>query len=239
MAKLRWPLIVRRTHKWIALFIGIQVVLWTLTGFYMVVVHIDTIHGDDLVRAPVARPYDVAALVPPSYVVTAAPGASEVRLQRLLDQPVWRAQTPDGPLLFDAKTGKRMAALTEREVSAIARGIFTGKGDIVAIRLLTQAPLEMQSRKPPYWQVEFAGWNRPTLYISPITGELISRRHLLWRVFDFAWMLHIMDYENRTDVNNPLLRVATWSAFAMALSGAWLLVWSFPGRRKRKKKAAA
>ena len=100
--------------------------------------------------------------------------------------------------------------------------------------LFELAPQEMQSRKPPYWQVEFEGWNRPTLYLSPQTGELISRRHALWRVFDVAWMLHIMDYDERTDVNNPLLRVATWSAFAMALTGAWLLIWSFP-RRKRKK----
>lgn len=82
--------------------------------------------------------------------------------------------------------------------------------------------------------MEFEGWNRPTLYLSPATGELISRRHALWRVFDFAWMLHIMDYDERTDVNNPLLRVATWSAFAMALTGAWLLIWSFQ-RRKGKK----
>ncbi len=43
-----------------------------------------------------------------------------------------------------------------------------------------------------------------------------------------------MDYQGRTDVNNPLLRVATWSAFAMALSGAWLLLWSFPKRKKKK-----
>ncbi|MGY4398423.1 putative iron-regulated membrane protein [Sphingomonas sp. UYAg733] len=238
MAKVRWPLVVRRTHKWIALFVGIQVVLWTLTGFYMVVVHIDTIHGDDLVRAPVAQSYDLAALAPPSMIVAAAAGTSEVRLQRLFDQPVWRAETPEGPVLYDAKTGQRLAAPTERQIRVLARRIYTGRGDIVAVSLLTRAPLEMQSRKPPYWQVEFAGWNRPTLYLSPETGELISRRHLLWRVFDFAWMLHIMDYENRTDVNNPLLRVATWSALAMALSGAWLLVWSFSGRRKKKKVAA-
>mgnify|MGYP003339799900 CR=1 FL=1 len=49
-------------------------------------------------------------------------------------------------------------------------------------------------------------------------GEIVSRRHALWRVFDFAWMLHIMDYEARTNVNNPLLRIATLSAAAMALS---------------------
>lgn len=238
MAKLRWPLIMRRTHKWIALLVGIQVVLWTLTGFYMVVVHIDTIHGDNLVRSPVVQPYDLAAVAPPSLILSAAPGASELKLMRLSDRPVWRAETPEGAALFDARSGQRVAPLTEGEIRTLARGIYTGEGKIVASRLLTESPLEMQSRQPPYWQVEFEGWNRPTLYLSPITGELISRRHALWRVFDFAWMVHIMDYQDRTNVNNPLLRVATWSAFAMALSGAWLLVWSFP-RRKKKKKATA
>src|SRR3546814_16962298 len=77
----------------------------------------------------------------------------------------------------------------------------------------------MQAATPPFWQIEFEGWNRPTLYISPTTGEMISRRHNLWRIFDFAWMIHIMDYENRTNVNNPLLPVATWSAVFMAISG--------------------
>ncbi|MGV3481213.1 MAG: hypothetical protein ACO1O3_14780 [Sphingobium sp.] len=238
MAKIRWPLVVRRTHKWIALFVGIQVVLWTLTGFYMVVVHIDTIHGDHLVRAPAARTYDLAALVPPSQVAAAVPGTSEVRLQQWLDRTVWRAQTPEGPVLYDAGNGARLAPPDEQAIREQARRIYTGNGEIVSVKLLTEAPREMQARKPPYWQVEFAGWNRPTLYLRPETGELISRRHMLWRVFDFAWMLHIMDYRDRTDVNNPLLRVATWSAFAMALSGAWLLLWSFSGRRKKKKVAA-
>lgn len=238
MAKIRWPLVVRRTHKWLALLVGLQVVLWTLTGFYMVVIHIDTIHGDHLVRAPVVQPYDLAALTPPSRIVAAEPGTSEVRLQRRLDRPVWRAETPAGPVLYDAASGTRLAPPTEQEIRALARRIYTGDGAIVAVRLLTTAPQEIQARKPPYWQVEFAGWNRPTLYLSPQTGELLSRRHALWRGFDFAWMLHIMDYDERSDVNNPLLRVATWSAFAMAISGAWLLIWSFP-RRKKKKKAAA
>ena len=52
---IRWPLLVRRTHKWLALVVGVQALLWTLTGFYMVAVHIDTIHGDNLVR-PALRP---------------------------------------------------------------------------------------------------------------------------------------------------------------------------------------
>ena len=230
---IRWPLLVRRTHKWLALVVGVQALLWTLTGLYMVVVHIDIIHGDHLVRSPVARPFDLDGVVAPSKVVAAAPGVSELRLQRFFDRPVWRAETPEGARLFDARSGAPLPALTEAQIREQARLIYTGDGKIVSVRLLTKAPQKMQARKPPYWQVEFEGWNRPTLYLSPQTGELISRRHALWRVFDFAWMLHIMDYDERTDVNNPLLRVATWSAFAMAVTGAWLLVWSFK-RRKRK-----
>ena len=39
---IRWPLLVRKTHKWLALFVGIQVVLWTVTGFYMVTVNVSS-----------------------------------------------------------------------------------------------------------------------------------------------------------------------------------------------------
>ncbi len=76
--------------------------------------------------------------------------------------------------------------------------------------------------------------NKPTLYLSPETGELVSRRHELWRIFDFVWMLHIMDYEERENVNNWVLRTFTWAAVAMALSGAWLLLYNLPRRKRRK-----
>ncbi|MBU1464503.1 MAG: hypothetical protein KJ551_13465, partial [Alphaproteobacteria bacterium] len=84
---IRWPLLVRRTHKWLALVVGVQALLWTLTGFYMVVVHIDTIHGDHLVRAPAAEAFDLAGLAPPSRIVATAPGVSEIRLQRFFGSP--------------------------------------------------------------------------------------------------------------------------------------------------------
>ena len=233
---IRWPLLVRRVHKWLALFVGIQAVIWTATGMYMVAVHIDIIHGDHLVRPARAAPVTLAGLVAPEAVVAADPAAREVRLQQLLDRPVWRVDSKDGVYAVDARTGQKVPQVTEAEAREIARRIYTGEPDIVSARLITKAPLEMQTRKPPYWRVEFEGWNQPTLYISPATGELISRRHNLWRIFDFVWMLHIMDYDERSDVNNPLLRVATWSAVLMALAGAWLLIWSFP--RKKKKRTA-
>lgn len=235
MGAIRWPLTVRRTHKWLALFIGLQVVLWTLTGFYMVVVHIDTIHGDHLVKAAPVAFISTAGLVPPASVAARVPGASEVRLQQRLGRPIWRVQGESEATAFDARTGAALGELSEAEIRRVAARLYAGDAKIVRVSRVTKPLQEMGKRKPPYWQVEFEGWNRPTLYVSPLTGELLAKRHLLWRIFDFAWMLHIMDYDERTNVNNPLLRVATWSAFAMAISGAWLLFWSFPKRKKKQK----
>lgn len=230
--KVQWPLLVRRVHKWLALFVGVQVVIWVASGMYMVAVHIDYIHGDHLVRRPAARLEALDQLVAPAAAIAADPEVRVVRLQRLLDQPVWRVEANHTSYLVDARSGRRLPPLTEQQVRRVADRIYTGDPVVTSVQLVTASPLEMQGRKPPYWRVEYKGWNQPTLYISPRTGDLIGRRHNLWRVFDFVWMMHIMDYEERTDVNNPLLRIATWSAVLMALAGAWLLFWAFPRRKK-------
>jgi hypothetical protein len=45
--------------------------------------------------------------------------------------------------------------------------------------------------------VDFDDWLQTTLYLHPDTGALVTRRHRLWRWYDFQWMLHIMDYGDR------------------------------------------
>ena len=236
---MRLPLLARTAHKWLALLVGVQVVIWTLTGLYMTVVHIDIIHGDHFVRTPHARPIPLEGLVEPATLPARFPGLRSVRLERWMDRPVYILEASGGAALIDARTGERLSPVSEATVRAVARARFAGDAPIVKAQLLRELPLEVQTRKPPLWRVEFAGWNKPTFYISPHTGELVTRRHELWRTFDFLWSLHIMDYVKRTDVNNPLLRVATVSAAVMTISGAWLLVYSFPRRRRRNAAAAA
>jgi len=42
----------RRTHRWFALFAGLQMSIWILSGVYMVLMDIDFIHGDTLTATP-------------------------------------------------------------------------------------------------------------------------------------------------------------------------------------------
>lgn len=232
-ASFRWPRFVRKLHKWLALFVGAQLVVWTVTGFYMVVVHIDYIHGDHLVRPDPTIRTEAAKLIPPAEIVRRHPETIQVSLRYLFGQPVWRVDQEGGALLVDARTGERVPDLAESAIRRRAREIYSGDEPIASVQLLEESPREIGGRKPPIWRVTFDHWNEPTLYISPGTGELLTRRHELWRVFDIAWMLHIMDYEERENVNNLLLRVATAAGAVLAISGAWLLLWSFPRRRRR------
>ena len=229
---MRTQVIARKTHKWLSLFIGLQVVIWSLSGLYMTAVHIDIIHGDHLVREAPVRKADASTLRDP-IAVAAANGAEGARLAWVRDRPAYALTTEAGDKVVDALSGSPVAAPSEAEIRSIAKSTYTGKEEIASAALITQIPGEIRGRKPPLWRVEFDQWNKPTLYFSPTTGELVTRRHELWRIFDFVWMMHIMDYWTRDNINNPLIRVFTWGAVLVVLSGAWLLLYSF--HRKKKK----
>jgi uncharacterized iron-regulated membrane protein len=228
---MRLHIAARKTHKWLGLFIGFQVVIWSLSGLYMTVVHIDTIHGDHLIRPAQPAMVDARELVDPLRVA-AAHRVQAVRLAWVGKQPVYVVRNDAGEQAVDARTGRAAPPPTERQIRSIAAARYTGSEPIASATLISDIPGEIRGRKPPLWRVEFDHWNKPTLYFSPATGELVSRRHELWRIFDFVWMLHIMDYETRDNVNNVLLRTFTWGAVLMALSGAWMLLYAFPRKKK-------
>jgi len=89
------------------------------------------------------------------------------------------------------------------------------------------ADLEVRGHEGAIWRVPFQDGDATTLYVSAQDGRILERRNDSWRVFDFVWMLHIMDYTGRQDFNNPLVIMAASGGLWIALSGFWLLVTSF------------
>lgn len=221
---------VRRTHKWIGLVIGVQALLWMISGVYMTVVPLDVIHGDHLAHVasePLERP---GHRIAPSQLNQLYPGMTSFRLKNMLDKEVFEIRQGKDAALVDAATGAKLSPLSSATVRALASEAYTGEAAIRKIEWITKAPQEVGSRPMPMWAVHYDELGKTTLYFSPHTGELLARRHELWRWFDFVWMLHIMDYESRSDVNNTLLRVAAATGLVFALSGVWLLLYSFRRR---------
>ena len=224
---------VRRCHKWIALFVGVQALLWMVSGVYMTVVPLEIIHGDHLTHAtgePLARS---AKRIDAAQLMHHYPGISTFRLKSLLGREVFEIERSGKVELVEAKDGKPVGSLDESAVRALANESYHAEDVIARVELLAKAPPEVGKHPAPIWAVHYNNLSKTTLYFSPSTGELLARRHELWRWFDFLFMLHIMDYDERSDVNNLLLRVASVCGLLFALSGLWLLLYSF-GRRSIK-----
>ena len=230
------PAVLARTlHKWLGLLIGLQILIWLATGLYMVVVDIDFIHGDPLVKN-----VQDTVLVPDTSEPGMArlrsqyPDAIQIGLRPVMGKTLYTLTTADKRYLVDPETGAIKSPLEEETVRQIASYHFAGKSAIIRAALITSnPPMEIQTRRLPLWRVDFDDRFATSFYIDPYNGSLVTRRHQYWRIFDFLWMLHIMDYEDRSDAHNLLLIVAQVTGLAFAISGLWLLFYSFSGRRKK------
>ena len=236
---MRAPFLARKLHKWIALIVGAQVLFWMLSGAYMATIDIDFIHGDPLVKN-VNRSLDgnLPNLYRLSAVFEQYPDAIQVDLVSRLGEPHYVVTAESSTAMLNAVNGQIISPVKKDIAIALARYYYAGDGEVSGASLLTDEmakPSEIQTRPLPLWQVRFDDSIATTFYISP-TGELITRRHTFWRLYDFLWMFHIMDYENRSDINNNLLRVAALVGFTFALSGIWLL---FHALKRRKRTASA
>ena len=230
---MRPALLSRTLHKWLGLFLGLQMVLWTLSGFYMVVVDLDFIHGDPLVRN--VRVLLSGGLPPTTFgdVAHRYPNVTQVTLRALpgFAQPLYEVTTNGRKVLVDASDGRQVSPIAEGGIRDLARQYYAGEGNLMTLTLIERdGPLEIQSRPLPLWRADFDDWLETSLYVHPDTGTLVTRRHRFWRWFDFLWMLHIMDFDTRTDMNNGLLRATTIAGLVTVFSGGWLLYFSF--RRK-------
>jgi uncharacterized iron-regulated membrane protein len=236
--------IIRRYHRWLMLFVGLQFLVWSFSGLYMVLVDIHSIHGEDLVNAkqPVLAPWtksyqnthnstlqSMQQKTRPSIstdindVLSEYPHASNISLGWLGNKPVYRL-TADGAIVIDAATGDIINSISKDLATTIALSSLDESRKIQSVDLITDnPPSEIGFRPLPLWRVDFVGINSPTLYINYTTGEIVTVRQNTWRIFDVLWRLHIMDYYDGEDINNWLLNVFTISGVLAALSGLILL----------------
>lgn len=229
----------RKSHKWIGLLIAIQFLLWMSSGVVMSLLDADKVRGREFrVPAPAVQPWPADAMPVDAVVAASARQVMTVSSSWLLQQPVYRLASDKANWMVSARDGKPVvldAALATR----IAQASYSGSARPVGARLLTYT-LETRAHKEPVWRVDFSDADDTSVYVSANTGNVLEHRNSTWRLFDFFWMLHIMDYWERANFNNPLLVGSAVFGLLMSLSGVWLLFASFrlaefvPQRLRRK-----
>jgi Na(+)-translocating NADH:ubiquinone oxidoreductase F subunit len=212
----------RRLHKWVGLVLAIQFVLWMSSGVVMSLLDARKVQGREFrvkPKAPGEWPRNVLAA---DAVLAASPDkVMTVTSGWLLDRPVYRLQNDKRSWLVSATDGAAVA-IDAGLAARIARASYSGPGKAGAPRLLNFT-LEARTHKEPVWRVDFDDAEDTSVYVSRVSGAVLEHRNSTWRLFDLFWMLHIMDYSERTNFNNPLLVSSAAGGLWMALTGVWLL----------------
>ena len=218
------PILWRKIHKWVGLILGLQFVLWTLSGAVMALLDSDKVGGHS--EAPMTS---TALAWPADLIAPPVGGVEGLTLRRIVDRPVYEVKDQQGVRILDARSGQPIrvdAALA----SEIARDAFHHRSAVSSVERLAKANLEAREHGGAMWRVNFTDPENSSSYVSADTGRALVNRGDTWRLWDIAWMLHNMDYVNRTSFNHPLIIFVAFGALWLSFTGFYLLFKSFRRR---------
>ena len=227
----------------------IQISAWMASGLYFAIFPIETIRAEHLAVEPEALQFEqLEGLVPPDVAGRAVlkefgEGAqlTDVSLSFLDRQVRYRVAGLDARgqkfvRLVDDENGLLLPFLGKNAVIEIANNHIVGPASFISAELITEAPAgsEYRGRSLPLWQVNYSQPESLSVYVDGWTGEIVARRTTRWRIFDFLWMLHIMDFDERDDFNTLLLQVSAALGLILALTG--LVYWALSTKLFRKRR---
>ena len=212
----------RRIHKWVGLLIGLQFLLWAISGTAMALLDMDEVAGRPMAESP-AHPLPAGATAWPR-VRQELSGelVTGLRLRSLPQGTVYQATTEQGVRLFSGADGSPVA-VDQATASSIARAAHADGARVKSVVPLRELSFAVRDHQLPIWQVDFSDARNSSYYVSASTGELLQRRNDTWRWWDFFWMLHIMDYSDRASFNHPLIITVGFAMVWLAVTGFWLL----------------
>lgn len=222
---------VSRIHKIIGLVVGLQLLFWTLSGFFFTLFPIEVIRGD-----PWRPQIEHGSLEDMAVQVDAQQAASAVdgvwlgaELQPFLGRPVWVITTSRTRQMIDATSGEVWSPLDPVSFRALQRRFEDSDGkaripgtEATATFLTEQAPREYGGTLP-VWVIEDER-TQQRIYFDATTGAVKSVRTNNWRIFDVLWRFHIMDITGEDRFDTWWMKLFAFLGLTMVLSGFVLVV---------------
>lgn len=215
-----------RWHVWLGWLVGVPIVMWLASGLLMVVQPIEAVRGDHLRRAVPQQ----ALVIEGSALAAPGAGLKDMRAIMQDGRAVAVLTSLDGTVRrVDLSTGAALPALDATAARAVVARRIVGGDKVERVTLFPPDRTPFDFRQPlAVWQVRLE--DGTNVYVGRDTGEIEAVRTRWWRVFDFAWGLHIMDLSEREDTSHPLLILFAALSLTGALIGCVLM---FRRRRAR------
>lgn len=233
MVKRKTAVKIRKAHRYLGLFLGIQFLMWTISGLYFSWTDIDEIHGDHFKKE---KPQQTA--------FSKLLGSSELEISQIIKsmELLEIAGEPyywiNDSQLYSAISGVKKEEITKQEAIKVAERYMLSDLEVLQVEKIEKVGPHHEYRgKPlPAYEISYKSDENLKAYVAISNGAFQTVRHRDWRWFDFLWMTHTMDYEGRDNFNTIVLRTFSLLGLITVLSGFLLWYTSSPSIIKLKKK---
>ena len=189
----------RNLHRYLSIFVSIQLLLWTISGIYFAYNKIELVRGEQY-RLPKNVEYRIFDRLGISIIETIEYGEKSYKTY------------PEGNVI---------KPLTKEEAIKITAQKTTLNPLEVSLVTELYPGAEYRGSLPVY-KVKTDTKDDINVYVGYMTGDIGSIRSDSWRIWDLMWSLHIMDYRERDNINNILLRILSILALVTSISGITL-----------------
>ena len=208
--------LVRKIHKYLSFFISLQLLLWTVSGIYFAFNKIELVRGEQY-RKQVEHPIDLGGF---DFDI---PNATDVSIQKRLGKNIAVIKV-DGATKYLNRSGKSISKLTVSEAMNAVILNTTLSPILVEEIINDRSGSEYRGRSLPMYKVE-SKTNKGldiNVYLNVYSGEVVAIRSNKWRIWDLMWGLHIMDWKERDNISNILLKVFSILALVSSITGIML-----------------
>ena len=193
---------IRKIHRYLSIFIAIQLLLWTVSGIYFAFNKIEMVRGEQY-RLPLETEYRIFKRLGQEIIETNDNGAKTY-------------STHPQNLQVDMLSAKEAIIIAKEKTSL----------NPMSVSLIEQVErgVEYRGRRLPIYKVSTDTNDGINIYVDSMTGDIVAIRSDSWRAWDLLWALHIMDYQDRDNINNLLLKIFSILALVSSITGVLLFL---------------
>ena len=206
----------RNIHRYLSLFISIQFLLWTISGVFFSFNKIEEVRGEQYLLESKEMDFSINSPININ-------SSGEIKFFYRLDDLVYEVNLGGSSYVY-YQDGNPITKLSFSE----AKEIIQTKTNLTPISVgeisKNERGSEYRGRPLPLFKVESLNKDEKVInvYLDPYSGQIRAIRSTQWRMWDFLWGLHIMDWTDRDNFNNNFIKFFSVLAFISALSGILL-----------------
>jgi len=121
------------------------------------------------------------------------------------------------------ETAKGIKIEAQQAIDLVAEKTYLTPKAVIEITE-EESGAEYRGRSLPLYKIKTISEDSKEInvYVDPFSKEIVAVRSNQWRIWDFMWGIHIMDWNERDNIGNIFLKIFSILALISSLSGIYL-----------------